>query len=279
MSKKPQNIDDVEMGFFDHLEALRGHIIKSLIAVLVLGIGFFIAKDFLFKTIVFGPLRQDFVSYRFFCWLSQSLGMGDSLCFAPSFGDKPLQTTGVGDAFFLHLQAAFVMGIIVAFPYIFYQFWSFISPGLYPKERQATRGVIFVCSILFMIGVAFGYFVLTPFTVNFFFYYEIPFTENHPTASSLIESIFMMTLPMGLVFELPVVIYFLAKLGLITHRVMSSFRRQAIVIILLISAIITPSADMFTQALVGLPLYLLYELSIGVARRETLKLEKANAVR
>ncbi len=253
-----------EMSFLEHLEELRWHIIRSLIAIVSLGIVLFLFKNWLFEVVIFGPTHEDFFSYRAFCKLSNDLGFGDAMCIRPP--DFRKQAIGFGESFIVSIKVSFISGFILAFPYVFYEFWRFVSPGLYPNERQATRGVVFVCSLLFLVGVLFGYYIIAPFAVNFLAGYYIPGVENSPTLSSFINYMLMFTAPAGIIFELPIVVFFLSKIGLVTPEGMRKYRRHAIVGTLLLAAIITPP-DVVTQFLIGIPLFILYELSIYISAR------------
>ena len=160
--------------------------------------------------------------------------MGETLCMKPP--DFSIISVDFGERFIVHLKVSVILGFIVAFPYVFYQFWSFIAPGLYDEERKAARGVVFICSFLFMMGVCFGYFIISPFAVSFLAGYEIKDVASTPSLSSLVSYMTMFTLPTGIIFELPVVIYFLAKVGLVTAEFMKAYRRHAIVVILVMAA-------------------------------------------
>jgi sec-independent protein translocase protein TatC len=253
-----------EMSFLDHLEELRWHILRSLAAITVVGIVLFLFKNWLFERVVFGPTHDDFISYRIICNLSNQIGLGDSMCFSPPTFEKI--AIGFAESFIISIKVAFVAGFLAAFPYVFYEIWSFIKPGLYKKERSVTRGIVFICSALFLLGVLFGYYVIAPFAINFLAGYYIPGVTNSPTLSSFITYMIMFTAPAGLIFELPIVVYFLSKVGLITPEVMKKYRRHAIVAILLLAALITPP-DVVTQFLIGIPLFFLYEISIIVSGR------------
>jgi sec-independent protein translocase protein TatC len=256
--------DEKEMSFFDHIEELRGHILRSLAAILIMAIVFFIKKDFLFGTVVFGPRNPDFPTYRAVCWLAEKLNTPE-LCFQPAkFEVKSIE---LGEVFFQHMTIAFFMGIVVAFPYVFWEIWRFVSPGLAEKERRGTRGVVFVCSFLFTLGVLFGYYVIAPFAISFLGSYTVEGVSVTPTLSSFVSNMVLFTMPIGIVFQMPAVSYLLAKIGLLTARLMRQFRRHMIVIILIVAGIITPSPDVVSQLLVGIPLYMLYEVSIIVALR------------
>lgn len=253
-----------EMSFLEHLEELRWHIIRSLVVIVGVGIVLFLFHDWLFDVIIFGPTHADFLSYRVFCNWSNSLGLGDAMCIEPPEFRK--QAIGFGESFIVSIKVSFIAGFIAAFPYVFYEFWRFINPGLYPNERRATRGIVFICSALFLLGVLFGYFVIAPFAVNFLGGYNIPGVENSPTLSSFINYMLMFTAPAGLIFELPIVVFFLSKIGLVTPEAMRKYRRHAVIGTLLLAAIITPP-DVVTQFLIGIPLFILYEISIFISAR------------
>lgn len=262
--KKKEEQEGKEMSFLDHLEELRWHIIRSLSVIVVLGIVLFLLQDQLFETVIFGPTHDDFFSYRAICSFSNMIGLGDAMCFTPPEFEKI--AIGFGETFIMSIKVSFVMGFIIAFPYVFWEAWSFIKPGLYAKERKAARGVVAVCSFLFLAGVLFGYFVISPFAVNFLAGYTLPGVQNSPTLSSFINYMIMFTAPAGLIFELPIVVYFLSKVGLVTPEVMRKYRRHAIIGTLLLAAVITPP-DVVTQFLIGIPLFILYEMSIFVSAR------------
>jgi len=253
--------------FLDHLEVLRWHIMRSVVAILVFSIGAFFAKSFIFEEILFGPKQHDFLTNRVFCKLSHLLQMGDQLCFPElKLSIVNLEITG---QFLMHLKVSFLTGFIVAFPYIIWEFWRFIKPGLYTNERKYARGLVFFCSILFFTGVCFGYFIITPFSVNFLGSYSITDQiQNSISVTSYISFISSIVLAAGLMFEMPMVVYFLAKLGLIDGNFLKAYRKHSLVIILLLSGIITPP-DVASQIILTLPLYFLYELSIVIANRVT----------
>lgn len=253
-----------EMTFLEHLEELRWHIIRALVAILGLGIVLFIFQGWMFDVVIFGPTQRDFLSYRAICSLSNMVGLGDMMCFRPP--DFQKIATGFGEPFIISIKVSFVMGLIIAFPYVLWEFWTFIKPGLYPKEQRAARGMVAICSALFLLGVLFGYYIISPFAVNFLAGYQIPGVQNTPTISSLINYMIMFTLPAGLIFELPIIVYFLSKIGLVTPEGMKAYRRHSIIGILMLAAIITPP-DVVTQFLIGIPLYFLYEVSILVSAR------------
>ncbi len=253
-----------EMTFLDHLEELRWHIIRGLLAILVGAIVLFIFQDWVFGTVVFGPSKPDFLSYRMFCQWSHALGLGETMCIKPPEFDT--QATGVGEPFITAIKVSIIGGFIVGFPFVFWELWSFIQPGLYPQERKATRGAVFICTVLFLTGVLFGYYIIAPFGVRFLVGYEIAGVVNRPTLGSLIGYMIMFTVPSGIIFELPVVVYVLSKIGLLTPEVMRKYRRHAIIGVLVVAAVFTPP-DAVTQFLIGIPLFILYEISIAISRR------------
>jgi sec-independent protein translocase protein TatC len=260
MAKQKSESGANEMSFFEHLEALRWHIIRSLIAVLVVSVGVFLAKDFVFQQVILGPCSPNFVTYRFFCEYLPSY------CFYP--GDLHIITTDIQEQFMNHVQVSMSLGLIVAFPYVFYEFWRFIKPGLYKNEIKAARGMVFICSILFLSGVLFGFFIIAPIAITFLSTYSVSDqVASTTTLEALVNSMTMFTLPMGLVFEMPVVMYFLAKIGLISYDFLIQYRRHAIVVIAIVAAVITPTADAVTMSMVGIPLYILFEASMIVVKR------------
>jgi sec-independent protein translocase protein TatC len=192
------------------------------------------------------------------------------MCFTPPEFEKI--AIGFAETFIMSIKVCFIAGFFVAFPYVFYQIWTFVRPGLYKNERSATRGIVAICSFLFLTGVLFGYFVISPFAINFLGGYNIPGVTNAPTISSFITYMVMFTAPAGLIFELPIVVYFLSKIGLVTPDVMRTYRRHAIIAVLILAALITPP-DVVTQFLIGIPLFVLYEISIFVSARVVKKEE------
>lgn len=257
-----------EMTFIDHLEALRWHIMRSLLAILIIGIFLFLNIDFVFERVIAGPLQNDFISYRALCDFSHWLRLGDALCM-PAINVK-LQTTTFSSQFMSSITIAFMGGFIVAFPYIFWEFWSFVKPALTPKERKHAQGGIFWVSLAFFVGAAFGYFLLGPFTFNFLSNYTLGTShllEAKPTLDDYLENLLNLILGCGIAFELPILAYVLTKIGLLTPEILKKSRKFAIVIILVVSAVITPSPDWTSQMLVFVPLFLLYQLSIVVSKR------------
>jgi sec-independent protein translocase protein TatC len=260
-----------EMSFLEHLEALRWHIIRALAAIVVVAIGVFAAKNFVFDRVILGPVDQGFPTYRWFCNISEQM------CFYPQ--GLEIITRDISEQFMVHIRVSVWLGLIIAFPYVFWEFWRFVKPGLYDKERKAARGIVLICSMLFLAGVLFGYYIISPFAITFLSAYSVSDkVENTTTLSTLVNSMTMFTIPTGLVFELPIVIYFLAKIGLVSSDFLRTYRRHAIVVILIVAAIITPP-DVVSQLLVSFPLLVLYEVGIVIAKRieKKQKQEEENA--
>lgn len=255
-----------EMSFIDHLEELRWHILRSVIAVVIAAIFVFIKADYVVDEILFGPTKPDFVSSLWLCKLGHTLHLGEVLCFPPVEA-KFLETTMTGQ-FVASFTLAFIGGFIIAFPYIFWEFWRFIKPALSEKEIKKTRGVIFWVSLLFFSGVLFGYYILTPFMVNFYFNYKLSAQiAIMPSFSDYLENLVYTTAGIGILFQMPLLVMVLAKIGIVTASFLRQYRRHAFIIILIAAAIITPSTDPFSLTIVTIPLYLLFEASIILASR------------
>lgn len=262
------------MGFLDHLEALRWHILRAAFSILVCGIIVFSAKEFTFNTLIFGPLRKDFITYRFLC------SLGEAACMSPP--NITLTTREFGEQFFVHFRVAFWLGLILSFPLVVWEIWKFVKPGLYENERKVTRGIVLVCSLLFLSGVMFGYFVIAPFAITWLGNYSVGMAAvNAPTLSSYVNYITMFTIPTGLIFELPMGAYFLGKIGIISSAFLRNYRRHAIVIIFIVAAIVTPP-DVVSQILISLPVLVLYEVSImvvrSIERKDALALEASESL-
>lgn len=267
----PPTNDEKEMSFVEHLDELRLHLIRMVIGICISAVFVFFATRTIFRYIIFGPLRDDFPTYQVLCWFSGWLELGDKMCYDPV--KVSLITLEMGEAFLLHIKVCLVGGLVLSFPYVLWELWRFIRPGLYAEERKAANGVVAVGSLLFILGVCFGYFVLSPFATNFLLGYELPMI-NHTNsgnlikATSLINYMIMFTLPVGIIFELPILVFYLSKMGLVTDTSMRTYRRHAIVGILILAALVTPP-DIMTQLIIGVPIYILYELSIGIAAKQT----------
>ncbi len=253
-----------EMSFLEHLEALRWHLVRSAIVVFSLAILAFVYNDILFDKIIFAPRHADFWTYVQMCRLSDFLGLGDALCIKSLNFD--LINTQLSGQFTMHMWIACVAGLILGFPYVIWELWRFVKPGLKETERKYTSGLVFFISTLFAIGVAFGYYIIAPLSINFLGNYQMSSdVKNMIEMDSFISTITTITLASGLVFELPIVVYFLTKIGLMSPQFMRKFRKHAVIVILIVAAVITPSPDVTSQLLVAFPLYLLYEISIFVS--------------
>lgn len=255
--------DNDQMSFLQHLEELRWRVIRSAIAILIFASAAFVFKGIIFDDIILAPKKADFITYRAMCAVSQKVGMADGLCVTSDF---ELQNISMSGQFTSHIVVSIIAGIILAFPYVFFQLWSFVKPGLKDKEKNTARGVVFFTSLLFLSGIAFGYFLIAPLSIQFLGGYKVSDqVDNIITLNSFITTITSTTLASGIVFQLPMVIYFLAKIGLVTPKSLKAYRKHALVGILILAAIITPP-DITSQILVSLPLVILYEISIHIAR-------------
>ncbi len=273
MAKAQKNPN--EMSFLDHLEELRWHLIRATMAVLLAAIVAFLAKGFIFDVVLFGPKKADFVTYDILCKAAQFLNLDESFC----FDEIPfrIQSRKMAGQFSAHMWTAIIAGFIMAFPYILYEFWKFIAPGLHPKERKASSGFIIIASLLFFIGVLFGYYVVSPLSINFLGSYQVSKEVfNDIDLASYMGLVRTSVLASGLVFELPIIIYLLTKLGVVTPEDLKKYRKFALVGILIVSAIITPP-DIASQVIVAIPVLVLYEISIFISRIVIRKQRKKEA--
>ena len=262
-----------EMSFLDHLEELRWHLIRSVLAIVIFATIAFIFKDFIFDVLLFGPKKKSFITYRWFCSLSQTLGQGSSFCLE----ELPfrIQSRTVAGQFSAHLWTSVLAGFIISFPYIIYEFWKFVSPGLYEKERKNSRGFIFISSLLFFIGVLFGYYIVTPLSINFLGNYSVSSEIfNDFDLSSYIGLLRASVLASGIIFELPIIIYFLTRVGIVSPEFLKKNRKISLVVVLSLSAIITPP-DVVSQIIVSIPILILYEVSIIIAKIVTRNQDKS----
>lgn len=265
-----------EMSFLDHLEELRWHLIRASLAVVIAGAVAFLAKGFIFDVLLFGPTSADFFTYDILCRLSTMVGIEGGFCFE----EMPftIQSRTMGGQFSAHVWTSITAGFIISFPYVLYEFWRFISPGMYTNERNTARGFIFISSVLFFLGVLFGYYLVTPLSINFLGKYQVSdVVLNEFDIGSYISLVRSSVIACGLIFELPIIIYFLTKIGLVTPQFLRKYRKFALVIVLILSAIITPP-DILSQIIVAIPVLVLYEISIIiakiVAKKEERKLRK-----
>ncbi len=271
-----------EMTFLEHLEELRWHLVRSAVVIVIFTGVAFVYKRVVFDIILLGPSKPDFFTNDVLChfgqWLHNIfLEMGrnpknpNALC----INSDPivLQNIYMAGQFLAHIKISLIAGLIVGFPYLIHEFWRFIRPALYDKEKKYARGSVLAISLLFMLGVLFGYFIISPLSVNFLINYKTSeVIINQPHLMSYISLVASISLAAGILFELPAIILFLSKIGIVTPEFLRKYRRHSLVIMLIISAIITPP-DIFSQILVCLPLIVLYEISIKISKRYTKKAE------
>jgi len=258
------------MSFLEHLEALRWHIVRSVGVIMTAAIVLFLNKEFLFDSVLLAPKNASFPTYRALCRLSDYLHLGPDLCVTKI--DFALISTDLSSQFTTHMWSAFVGGLVIGFPYLVYELWKFIRPALKDQEKKYARGIVFYTSFLFISGVLFGYYIITPMSVNFLGTYQVSAdVRNTITLDSFIGTVTTLTLVTGLVFEMPIAIYFLSKIGIMSPSFMRKYRRHAVVLILILAAIITPTSDATTLMLVAIPLWILYEISIFVSAYVTKK--------
>ncbi|MCF0059396.1 twin-arginine translocase subunit TatC [Dyadobacter sp. CY356] len=265
-----------EMSFIGHLEELRWHVIRAVGSILVFAIIAYIYIKEIYRYVILAPAKPDFWTYKMMCKLSVIVGYED-LCIKSL--DFKIQSIGVGDQFTMGLTSSIIVGLIFAFPYAFWEIWRFIKPGLKASERKSARGAVFYVTLLFFSGVLFGYFVVTPLAINFLANYKLDESiANEFNISSYISTVATLTLACGIAFQLPIVVFVLSKVGILTPSFMREYRKHAMIVILIVAAIITPSPDIYSQILVAIPLLMLYEISIFVSAkiaREKLREEQA----
>lgn len=265
-----------EMSFLDHLEELRWHLIRAVLAVVIAATVAFLAKGFIFDVLLFGPRYADFYTYDILCRISTAFGIDGGFC----FDEMPfrIQSRTMGGQFSAHIWVAITAGFIIAFPYVIYEFWRFVAPAMKDNEKKYAQGFIFVSSLLFFLGVLFGYYIVTPLSINFLGKYQVSADVfNDFDLASYISLVRASVIASGLIFELPIVMYFLTKVGVVTPMFLKTYRKYALVIVLILSAIITPP-DIVSQIIVAIPVLILYEVSIVISgivyRREQKALKK-----
>ncbi len=260
-----------EMSFLGHLEVLRWHLVRSSAVVLILATIAFLFKNIIFDKILLAPTKLDFFTYKLLCNISKFF-TSEGMCIEKL--PFTLQSLGMSEQFSIHIWVSIVAGIIVAFPYIIWEVWTFISPGLYKNERKYAIWFVIVSSLLFFLGVLFGYYVITPLSVNFLGNYSVSdLIDRNFKIGSYISIIKSSVLASGIMFELPIIIYFLTKMGLVTPDFLRKYRKHAIVIVLILAAVVTPP-DVISQIIVTIPIVVLYELSIFIAKVVYKKQEK-----
>jgi sec-independent protein translocase protein TatC len=258
--------NEAEMSFLDHLEELRWHVVRSVAAIFIGMIVVFIFSGWIFDNIIFAVGKPDFIFFKWLCALGTLLNSADELCVTEI--PMKIQSRLLTGQFSMQLTASFVLGLIVAFPYVFWEIWRFVKPGLHRNERSNTRGAVFFVSFLFLTGVCFGYFILSPFVVWFLSNYSVSsMVTNEFDITSFVSTVAALVLGCGVLFQLPMVIFFLTKIGIMTPTYMRANRKYAVIIILVVGAIITPP-DPLSQSIVAIPLYILYEVSIFVSAME-----------
>lgn len=263
-----------EMSFLDHLEVMRWHLLRSILAVVIMALVAFVFKEIVFDKIILAPKEPGFPTNRWLCELGEILGL-KKIC----INQNPftLQTVKMAEQFSMHIIVSMVAGVVIAFPYVFFEIWRFIVPALYDKEKQTANGAVFYTSLLFVLGVGFGYYIICPLSVNFLGNYKVSESViSAPTLRSYVQTITSVVLASGIVFQLPILIYFLSKVGLVTPGFLKKYRRHSLILIVTLSAIITPP-DVFSQILVALPLMILYEIGIGISKRIMKQQEEAMA--
>ncbi len=255
---------EAEMSFLEHLEVMRWHLLRAIAAIIIMALVAFVFKEIVFDKIILAPKEPEFPTNRWLCRLGEILGL-KRICINQNPFD--LQTVKMAEQFSMHIIVSLVAGIVVAFPYIFWEFWRFIVPALYEKEKRTATGAVFYTSLLFILGVAFGYYIIAPLSVNFLGNYKVSESViSAPTLRSYVSTITSVVLAAGVVFQLPILVYFLSKVGIVTPGFLKKYRRHSLVVIVTLSAIITPP-DIFSQVLVALPLMVLYEIGIVISRR------------
>ncbi|WP_254563174.1 twin-arginine translocase subunit TatC [Dyadobacter diqingensis] len=270
------NSEGNEMSFIDHLEELRWNIIRAVSSTLVFTIVAYIYRGEIYHNVILAPKNLDFWTYRMMCKLGMAVGVQD-LCVQKI--DFQLQALGVGEQFSMALTSSVIIGLIFAFPYAFWEIWRFIKPGLRAYERKAARGAVFFVTTLFFLGVLFGYYIVTPLTLTFLANFKLDESIiNQFSINSYISTVSTLTLACGVAFQLPIVIFVLSRIGILTPKFMREYRRHAFIVILIVAAVITPSPDIYSQIIVAMPLLILYEISILVSAkvvRAKLREEKA----
>jgi sec-independent protein translocase protein TatC len=275
MALDQMNSEEKEMSFLDHLEELRWHIVRSVASVMVGFVVAFVFAKWIFDNIVFAPAKASFITFRALCKIGDYFNT-DAICVTEI--PFKVQSRFVTGQFSMQFTAAFVIGLILAFPYVFWELWRFVKPGLYTTEKKGSQGAVFAVTILFLMGVSFGYFILCPMSMYFFANYTISdMIVNEFDITSYVSTIVALVFGSGVLFQLPVAIFFLTRIGLVTPQFLRTYRKHAIIIILVLAAIITPP-DMLSQMIITMPLWVLYEISIFISAREVRRKERIAAL-
>ncbi len=261
---KKDHANETEMSFFDHLDVLRGHLIRAAIAILIFTIAAFSYFDFIFDEILMGPGRVDFWTYRMMCAAAERFDLGSEFCVTRL--NYVIINTQLGGQFTLQLNSSLMIGIVVGAPYLLFEIWRFVKPALHENERNSATGFVFWASLLFIIGLLFGYYIVSPLSINFLSNFEVSkIINNTITIDSYFSIIATLSIGSAITFELPTIIFILSKLGIMTPQFMRASRRYSTVIILIIAAVVTPTPDLIIMLTVSLPLFLLYEMSIHIS--------------
>lgn len=266
---------EAEMSFFDHLDVLRKHLLRALLVITILIVFAFYFTDFIWHDVIMAPKSPDFWTYRMMCKLVEAFpSIGQDFCITKI--DAKIINTEMSGQFTLQMNSCIMAGIILGVPYLLFEIWLFIKPALLENERRSASGFVAFASILFAMGLLFGYYLICPLSINFLINYTVdPTIVNTFTISSYLSTVLTLTIGSGIIFQLPVIIYILSKLGIMTPKFMRSSRRYAAVLILVVAAVVTPTADPYTMMIVAFPLFLLYELSIFISANIEKKRQKA----
>lgn len=256
---------EAEMSFFDHIDVLRKHLLRALAVVLLLTAGAFYFTDYIFNTIIMGPKNPNFWTYRMMCKLVEKFpSLGQDLCITKI--EAKIINTEMAGQFTLQLNSCVMVGIILGIPYLLFEIWLFVKPALHDNERRSASGFVAFASFLFFLGIMFGYFIICPLSINFLTNFTVsPEIQNTFTIDSYLSSVMTLTIGSGVIFQLPVIIYILSKMGVMTPAFMRASRRYSTVLILIVAAVVTPTADPYTMLIVAAPLFLLYEFSIYIS--------------
>lgn len=278
IKKKGKSLE-AEMSFFDHLDVLRKHLLRTLAVVTVFVIGAFWFSDFIWGQIIMGPKKPDFWTYRMMCKLVDTLPSLIPKEFCIKVIDAKLINTEMAGQFTLQMNSCITAGLILGVPYLLFEIWLFIKPALLDTEKKSASGFVAFASLLFFTGVLFGYYVIAPLSINFLLTFTVdPSIANTITIDSYLSLILTLALGSGIIFQLPVIIFVLSKLGIMTPQFMRKSRRYAVVLILIVASVVTPTADPYTMLIVAFPLFLLYELSIMISANIQKKKLKADAL-
>ncbi len=274
MAKTAQKNPD-EMSFLDHLEELRWHLIRATLAVVIIASVALLMREFIFDTVLFGPKNMDFPTYKFFCKIGTFLGIESDFC----ADELPftIQSRLMAGQFSAYIWTSIWVGFILGFPYLLYEMWKFISPGLHANERKHSKGFIFTASLLFFCGALFGYYVVAPLSINFLGTFKVSQeVTNEFDLSSYVATVRTSVIACGLIFELPIIVYFLTKVGLVTPEILRKYRKISLVVVLILAAVITPP-DIASQVVVAFPILILYQISIFISKRVLKRQAKAEA--